>query len=111
MIRDLQQIAIRLRRRVPPIHDEVTSRANSTPILLPIRNFKSGHLADMLRLLEADILGSVNGKVLVARHLKEFGRHHPDRFLHGREQDQPREAPVAITFRLRATSGERRDSL
>ena len=77
MIRDLQQIAIRLRRRVPPIHDEVTSRANSTPILLPIRNFKSGHLADMLRLLEADILGSVNGKVLVARHLKEFGRHHP----------------------------------
>ena len=77
MIRDLQQIAVRLRRGVPPIHDEVTSRANSTPILLPIRNFESGRLADMLRRLEVEILDSRDKNVLVARHRKEFGKHHP----------------------------------
>lgn len=74
----LAQATARARGALRVLHDEVVSRASSTPILLPVKNFDSKQLKDTLRSLHVDLVTKgASPEVAIKSRVDEFKRTYP----------------------------------
>lgn len=76
----------RARTAIPTIKKEVTEHDGRTPLLLPVRNFRSRHLVATLRAVEADALGG-GGPSGLAVVRRRFEHAHPPQRIDGRSRD------------------------
>lgn len=66
------------------LKDEVQSRASSTAVLLPLRNFKSNIFVSSLKTLHAELGGGYVPRDAVLRHNKNIVGAHPMKQIEGR---------------------------
>jgi hypothetical protein len=79
----LRHAAGTLRDTVPVIKKFVQSDANTTPILLPVRNFKSSRLRPMLSKVVSDVSGASDKMSVLREIIEEFKRHYPRTKIEG----------------------------
>jgi hypothetical protein len=66
-----------VKRTIPPLKKEITERDNRTPLLLPIKNFKSSCLTAELEGLQRDISHIDDKRQVIARAVANIERDHP----------------------------------
>ncbi len=65
------------KKGIPPIKKEVTERDNRTPLLLPIKNFKSNCLVAELEVLQTDLLHVSDKQQVIGRVIRNIENEHP----------------------------------
>lgn len=74
----LEQATAKARASLRVLRDELVSRASSTPILLPVKNFDSKQLLPMLRGLHGDLTNKdVSSEEAIRRCVEGFKRSYP----------------------------------
>lgn len=76
LVAALRDSVLRLRSVLPFVYNEVTSRANRTPVLLPLKNFESRVLKPALELLHAN-LAKADAGALIRKTVAKFQAEHP----------------------------------
>jgi hypothetical protein len=76
----LVRITARTRQILEAVHQQLRDQANTTPLLLPVRNFNSKYYRDWLRQLQTDIATTGDGRTvgaLLNTASKDFEVYHP----------------------------------
>lgn len=68
---------INAKKALLAINKELRERANKTPLLLPIKNFKSTVLVDTIWKLQSELISSDDEVTVVRKYIDEFAKHHP----------------------------------
>jgi hypothetical protein len=80
----LRKAAKQVRDSLGPLKKELTERSNKTPLLLPLRNFRSKHLQSTLWQLHSELPSSSDKRAAIEAAVREFEREHPS------QQDNPK---------------------
>lgn len=88
----LLQATIRARIAIEALHKEVVERANRTPLLLPLRNFRSKQLRDWMRELQATLTSQQNVSTAdsaIKAAAKRFEASHPLKMVEDPKRKHP----------------------
>lgn len=77
LIAVLKDACKKVRDSLGPLKKELTERANRTPLLLPLRNFRSKYLLEIILNLQGEIISSADKSATIKKFVREIERHHP----------------------------------
>lgn len=88
----LLQATIRARIAIEALHKEVVERANRTPLLLPLRNFRSKQLRDWMQELQTTLVSQQNiytADLSIKTAVKRLEAIHPLRMVEDKKRNRP----------------------